>query len=129
MATKSEQLIPGPYGTKHQELVQRIAEKTRAGKIIWNRTTGGMQANVSGKMSLVFVNAPPFPPSSYRWTLFVVKGDQGNEILKVVPGAPSFISILAGGDPLVREVNKLYAFVEEKAEGDVERAINLLDRI
>lgn len=87
-------------------------------------------------MDLVFVNAPLFLPvfasSLHRkWSVFLVKGVDGNEILKLVPTTRrgAFGRLEGISEPILKAVDDLYDLVERTAEGDIERAINVIDQV
>ncbi len=124
--------LPPQYSGKQVELVRRIIEKTQQGKILWSRTKTGMSATVKGQMSINFVrSALPFLTGS-QWALFAIRDAQGNEIVKVEKGGPpaGIIAALAGvTDPLLKAVDELYAVVNAKAKGEIEKAIDLIDNL
>jgi hypothetical protein len=127
MGADPEEFVPRPYGQKEIELVRKIAEKTKLGKIAWNRTRNGMRAPVRG-MEVVFVRAAPFPPNR-GWALFLVKGKDGNEILKISASDYIFGALMGKSNALMGEIDKLYAVVEDTAKGDIEKAINEIDQV
>jgi hypothetical protein len=128
------------FPDKKVELVKKIAEKTKQGKIIWQRTGQGAAADLQGKLKMNFVESPSHSlwATQPRWVIFAVRDVAGNEILKVenrtsaVPGTqqPSPIELmLILGDPLVNVVTELHNLVGTKAKGDVEKAIDVLDTL
>jgi hypothetical protein len=135
------------------ELVRKITQKTREGKILCQRTNNGAAALVPGALRMNFVDAPwAGLLFTTRWVIFAVRDELGNELLKVenqsgalpsseppVPSNPlllppppqpatSLSSIL--GDPLLNAVTELHNLVRaQEGKGAVDRAIDLLDKI
>jgi hypothetical protein len=129
-------------------LVKKITEKTREGKIAWQKATNGFAAYIPGKLKLVFIEAPFSILSTPRWVVFVVRDDADNEILKVdnsttaLPAPKSTEAredktnallaglIALGGDPVVNAVTDLHNLIlSQQTKGGIERAIDLLDTI
>lgn len=125
-------LGPQPDDPKQVELVQKISEKTREGKIAWSRTKTGISASVSGKMVVSFVVSPTlFGLGGHAWAVFTIRGEKGNEILKVENLADA-MGVLTGRStvgPLAQAANELFNLVQESAKGDVEKALDLVSRI
>ena len=132
--------LVGYDNPKEVELVQTIIEKTRAGKITWERTPSSLVANVPG-MQLSFVRAS----SQYsqlasilgvgsEWDIFSIRSHHGGEIMKVEQPAPS---LLLGTPPsappprskLVQAVDELYSVANVKGQGDVDKAINVIKNL
>ena len=122
---------------KSVELIKKITDRTRQGKIVWQKTGNGLAAHVPGKLHMSFIEAPFSILSSPRWVLFVVREESGNQVLKVenkdsgVPtGSIPLAALLVGGDPLVRAVTELHNLILNRVtKGVVERAIDALDSI
>jgi hypothetical protein len=134
---------------KKVALVKKITEKTREGKIVWQKAANGFAAYIPGKLKLVFIEAPFSLISTPRWVVFVVRDDADNEILKVdnnttaLPASKSTAGVrddktsalLAGlmalsGDPVVTAVTDLHNLIlGQRTKGGIERAIDLLDTI
>ena len=125
-------LGPQPDDPKQVELVQKISEKTREGKIGWSKTKTGISASVSGKMVVSFVVSPTLLGlGGHAWALFTIRGEKGNEILKV-ENVADIAGVLTGrstAGPLAQAANELFSLVQESAKGDVERALDLVSRI
>ena len=126
-------LGPQPDDPKQVQLVQKISEKTREGKIAWSKTKTGISASVSGKMVVSFVVSPTFLGlGGHAWAVFTIRGEKGNEILRVENVADP-VGVLTGrsteGGLLVKAANELFNLVQESAKGDVERALDLVSRI
>jgi hypothetical protein len=119
-------------------LVNKITEKTKQRKIPWNRSLNGLSASVPGGLKLNIVERSPLSivgPAPARWVLFTVRDEKGNEILKVENssqvsiGLPSSVEAVLGGDSVTRAVDELYRAVRGAAKGEIEKAIDLLDKI
>jgi len=91
-----EALLP-PY--KKIDLVKKIAEKTRQGKIVWQKTVNGVAAYVPGALRMNFVEAP-WPSllsgTNRRWVIFAVRDEAGNELLKVENQSSAPTGLLSG---------------------------------
>jgi|SRR5277367_6178913 len=116
---------------KDLELVQKIAEKTKEGKLYWDRSATGYSASIRDSMTLIFSRPTSAPSDS--WYLFTVRTKEG-DVLKIENkgGANQVMAILAGvapADPVVQAVDQLFALVRKVGEGSVERAIRTLDAI
>jgi len=125
-------LGPPTDDPKQVQLVQKISEKTRQGKISWNKSKTGVSASVSGKMLVSFVLSPWFLGlGAYGWAVFTIRSEKGNEILKVdnVVGLAGLLAGKATNAPLLRAVNELFNLLQESAEEDIDRAIDLVSRI
>jgi hypothetical protein len=121
---------------KQLELVHKLTEKTKQGKIAWERSTNSLSASVSGTMFLNFVLSPTYPVGIQCWDLFTVRDSTtGKELLKVqnweeVP----LLGITAGPegsppDQLGAAARELFAAAANSARGDIEHAIELVDRL
>lgn len=129
-------------------LVKKITEKTREGRIVWQKAANGFAAYIPGKLKLVFIEAPFSLLSTPRWVVFVVRDDADNEILKVenstttLPGSKTaaetgegktnrlLAGLLALSDPVANAVTDLHNLVlSQQTKGGIERAIDLLDTI
>ena len=140
MGTQPNELPPQFYDPKHVELVKKIAEKTRRQKILWNKTSTGMNAYVTGKLEIGFVRELSLIGGS-EWKLFTIRGTQGNEILKIhnkrmltlgqlVSGRVADMqNPFLAGDPLTNAISELYQIVEETSKGEVEKVIDVIDNI
>ena len=136
MGTQPDPMLQERNDPKYIDLINKIAEKTRAKKIRWKRTETGVSATVSDKMELGFVRSPWVGlggRSLYRlwWALFKVRDENGNEILRV-----DNVSPLEPGEPEAAEqkqlrdaVETLYAAIEQSGRAEVEKAIELIDKI
>lgn len=127
--------LVGPMVDPRQvELVKKVTEKTQQGKIVWNKSATGITASVSGKMQLSFVLSPPsfiLSVGSLGWSVFAIRGDKGNEILRVEN--TSDVSVLLGGkmpsNPLTEAVERLYNLVQGVSKGEIEKAIDLVSSV
>ena len=129
--------------------MRKITDKTREGRIVWQKGTNGFAASLPGKLKLVFIEAPYSLISPTRWVVFVVRDDADNEILKVqnnttaLPGAKPTVEVgegktavllaglmALGDDPVVNAVTDLHNLIlSQQTKGGIERAIDLLDTI
>jgi hypothetical protein len=132
---------------KRIALVNKIKAKTEAGKIQWNKTPNGSNATIPAGLAMNFVESVSSIFGPPRWVLFTVRDNRGNELVKVennssTPPVPTTLplqppptpiqTLLQGAlalDPLVDAVNQLYNVVRAEAKGEIEKAIDLLDRI
>ncbi len=122
---------------KSIELVKKITEKTQSGKITWQKTPNGLFAGITGLRLNIVEASSGYPP---RWLLFSVRDDKGTEILKVENPESAVIPIPStlgatiqalglGANPVLRAVNELYLVVRAAAKGEIEKAIDLIDKI
>jgi hypothetical protein len=132
-------------------LVSKITEKTREGKINWQKAPNGFAAYVPGILKVSFVDAPMrnFLMNLTRWVIFAVRDEVGTELLKVenqtsavpvpsspdpsgltpLPPRPSLLTVLAG-DPLTNAVSELYFLVANQVgTGGVDKAIDQLEKL
>ena len=137
--------ILGEGDNKKVALIRKITAKTQQGKIQWHKNVQGSFATAAGALVMNFVEAVGGLLSPPRWVLFTVRDSAGTEIVKVenssnrqampMPSPPPsphnalLEAMLNAPSPLVAAVNDLYRVVRTEAKGDVERAIDLLDRI
>jgi hypothetical protein len=132
MSTYSGLLGPPPDDPKQVQLVQKISEKTREGKIAWSKTKTGLSASVSGKMVVSFVVSPGFLGiGGHTWAVLTIRGEKANEILKV-ENINDLAAALTGRSTegsLLHAADELFNLVQESAKGDVERALDLVSRI
>jgi hypothetical protein len=118
-----------PDDPKQVELVKKLSEKTREGKIVWDKTKTGISASVSGKMIVSFVLSPSLVGST--WAVFTIRGEKGNEILKL-DSVTNPLAVLAGKSKvgnLEQAANELFNLVQESAKGDIEKALDLVSKI
>ncbi len=114
------------------QLVQKISEKTREGRIAWSKSKTGMSASVSGKMLVTFVVSPSLLGlGGHAWAVFTIRGEKGNEILKFenVADLAELLTGKAKQAPLLQAVNELFNLVQESAKGEIDKAIDLVSRI
>ena len=137
--------VMGTFGDRNVALVNKIAARTREGKIAWLKTANGLGAYISGKLRMNFVEAPLAALFASRWVLFVVRDEAGTEVLKVENNATAMpvpnsslepekyvylSALLSAGDPLVSAVTELHNLIlSQIPKAAVERAIDLLDTI
>lgn len=127
MATNSKGVFFSAADEKAQELVRKIIVKTMEGKISWQKLPTGLRASVAGKMELFFSRAAE-GVGTREWSVFLVRDEAGREILKVTPQV-SIFAILAGGDPLLQQVDALFTLASGKASSELDRAMRVLDQL
>ena len=121
------------YHLRHVELVKKLTEKTRAKKISWSSSDTGLSAIVSGKIEINFVrsNYPSIAKFLWKspWALFTIRDMKGNQLLRIENRA----ALPAMEPPVevsVRDaVHELYTAIEQSLSDEIERAIEVLDRI
>jgi hypothetical protein len=126
---------------KEIELVEKIAEKTRMGKIVWERTSSSLVATAPG-MQMSFVrSSAPIEGVLLRlglgggggWEIFSIRSQQGAEIVKVEqPSLPVFG--LPASTPLPRSklleaVDALYTTANSKGQGDIDKALDVIKNL
>jgi hypothetical protein len=124
--------IPGYEDPKGIDLVEKIAEKTRQGKIVWEKTTSSVVATAPG-MQLSFVRSfSPLAGEFGGWEIFSVRSQQGTEILKVeqTSGLPYF-GVPASAPPpprnqLSEAVDSLYSTASSRGPGDIDKALQVI---
>jgi hypothetical protein len=122
---------------KEIELVEKIADKTRMGKIVWQRTVSSLVATAPG-MQLSFVRSS----SSYLesmflggggWEIFSIRSQQGAEIMKVEqPSLPTFGLPSSAPPPrskLLEAVDSLYSVAATRGQGDIDKALNVIKNL
>jgi hypothetical protein len=124
---------------KEIELVEKIAEKTRMGKIAWKRMPSSLVATAPGMhMSFVrsFLAPDTFDPLSGRawWEIFSIRSQQGEEILKVEqPSNLPYFGVPTPSQPprskLLEAVDALYSVASSRAQGDIDKALNVIDNL
>ena len=132
MGSQPQTIFPGQDDPKYLDLIEKITQKTLANKISWTMTQTGVSANVSGKIELGFVRGRGGIFATRSWALFTIRDANGNEILRVESGPRTPIEILAGGvpdRPLMKAVDTLYAAIEQLGGAEVEKIIELIDKI
>lgn len=132
MGSQPQTIFPGQDDPKYLDLIEKITQKTLANKIRWKMTQTGVSANVSGKIELGFVRGRGGLFATKSWELFTIRDANGKEILRVdrVPRTP--VEILAGGvpaRPIMKAVDTLYAAIEQLGRAEVEKVIELIDKI
>lgn len=127
---------------KEIELVEKIAEKTRMGKIIWERTPSSLVATAPG-MQMSFVRSSSSPLDSMYglglgagggWEIFSIRSQQGAEIIKVEqPSSATLFGAPTSTPPprskLLEAVDALYSTANSKGQGDIDRALNVIKNL
>jgi hypothetical protein len=126
---------------KEIELVEKIAEKTRMGKIVWQRTASSLVATAPG-MQLSFVRSSSSPLDSMYglglgagggWEIFSIRSQQGAEIMKVEqPSQPTFGLPSSTPPPrgkLLEAVDALYSTANSRGQADIDKALNAIKNL
>jgi hypothetical protein len=117
---------------KEIELVEKIAEKTRMGKIVWERTSSSLVATAPG-IQMSFVRSFSVLGDILGgggWEIFSIRSLQGTEIMKVEqPSQPTF-GLAASTPPprskLLEAVDALYSVANSRGQGDIDKALNVI---
>jgi hypothetical protein len=124
---------------KEIELVEKIAEKTRMGKIVWERTPSSLVATAPG-MQISFVRSSSALDSALQslglgssWDIFSIRNRQGAEIMKVdQPSLPTFglpASTSPARSKLLEAVDALYSTANSRGQGDIDKALNVIKNL
>jgi hypothetical protein len=133
---------------KEIELVENIIEKTKAGKIVWQKQPSALVATVSS-MQMNFVRSSSAGAILGRtlgggggaWEMFSIRRVDGTEILKVEQPSMSFLSVLIPPPPgsppptppprskLLQSVDRLYSIADVRGQGDIDNAINVIKNL
>jgi hypothetical protein len=126
---------------KELELVETITEKTRTGKIVWERTSSSLVATAPG-MQLSFVRSTSPIESALMslglggggWEVFSIRSQQGAEIMKVeqpsisiFPNPPT--STTPPRSKLLAAVDVLYSTANSRGQGDIDKALNVIKNL
>ncbi len=123
---------------KEIELVEKIAEKTRMGKIVWERTPSSLVATAPG-MQISFVRASSALDAALQslgvsgggWEIFSIRSQQGTEIMKVEqPSSLPYFGMTTSTPPprskLLEAVDALYSLAASRGQGDIDKALNVI---
>ena len=130
MASQPQPVLPEPNDPKFIDLIRKITEKTLANKIRWQMSQTGVSATVPGGIQLGFVKSRGLLGNT--WALFTIRSENENEILRVDNTPLNPFAALSGAaeeQPVRKAVGKLYAAIEGSSRAEVERVIELIDRI
>ena len=118
---------------KSVDLVDAIGKKTQENKITWHKVGDSFIASAAGKLQLAFSlsEAVPFlsKTGQYGWSVFLIRGANSEEILKVNPTSITAASLLGGRNKLVEAVDGLFKIVGPRASGEIDKAIDLVNRL
>lgn len=127
---------------KELELVGEIAEKTRTGKIVWQRTPSSLVATAPGvQMSFVRSSSSPFDTAyglglgaGTGWEIFSIRSQHGAEIMKVEQPSSSVIFGAPASTPsarskLLEAVDALYSTANSKGQGDIDKALKVIKNL
>lgn len=124
-------LAPDP---KQLELVRRIIDRTREGKISWQKSSTDITANVANELFMTFVHSWTLPTFTI-WKRFTVRDGDGHDFLTIdnTSELEAVTAALRGEaeklDPVRKAVNELYFLAEKKGNGDIDKAISVLERV
>ena len=135
MGSQPQPILPGQDDPKYLDLIEKITAKTRANKIRWEMTETGVSANISGKVQLGFVRSRGWA-SGRGWALFTIRDEKGNEILRVENARlggftrPGELRPEVEDNPSLRSaVQRLYSAIEQMGRAEVQKVIELIDKI
>lgn len=130
MAAEHNTLLQNFYGPKHLDLIHKVIEKTRQGKILWKKTATGMTASVDNKIELSFVRNPvrALFGTSAGWSLFAIRDEVDCEILRV-DNLPKGDYPIGPEINLVRPIDELFLLLQSESEKPLQKAIDLIDKI
>jgi hypothetical protein len=126
--------------TKQIELIQNVIEKTKLGKITWQKAANSLVANVPG-MQLSFVRSAANSWTAILgggggWDIFSIRSQQGAEIIKVeqlvgnIFFPPTTTPVPTERSKLLQTVDTLYAVADAKVEsGEIDKAINVIKNL
>lgn len=128
MGSQPQPILPERNDPKYIDLINKITEKTRANKIRWQMTQTGVSATAPGKIQLGFVRSRGLLGDS--WSLFTVRDESGTEILRV-DNIVALARVFGVNDipPLPKAADALYAAIEQSGRAELEKVIELIDRI
>ena len=121
---------------KKVSLVRKVIDKTNQGKILWQRSSTDFSASVGNSLSMNFIYSSGLLVD--QWKQFTVRDDRGQEILEVPNlGSGAYrgaIAALSGRavcprDALEEAVDELFDVVSKHRSKDLEKAIQILDRV
>jgi hypothetical protein len=122
---------PGYDDPKEIELVRSIAEKTRLGKIAWERTPSSLVATAPG-MQISFVRSSPWGALDSLvggwWEIFSIRSLQGTEIMKVEQPSGAVLGLLSRGK-LLEAVDELYSTANSRGQGDIDKALKVIKNL
>jgi hypothetical protein len=132
--------VLGYEDPKEIELVEKIAEKTRMGKIVWERTPCSLVASAPG-MQMSFVRPSSGLESALLslgvgggWEIFSIRSQQGAEIMKVEqPSNIAYFGVPTSTPPprskLLEAVDALYSTANSRGQGDIDKALNVIKNL
>jgi hypothetical protein len=127
---------------KEVALVENITEKTKSGKIVWEKTPSSLIATVPG-MQISFVRAAPSAWSSLMgstgsWDMFSIRSQNGAEIMKVEQPPTTWLIAPPPGTAestppprgkLAQAVDALYEIADTRGSCDIDKAINVIKNL
>jgi hypothetical protein len=111
-------------------LIRKILERTKQGKVRWQRILNAISAATPNGLQFDFVLSTPFGSLGSSWVMFTVR-DQGAEIMRVQRNiaALNLPSLIVTTDPVNDAAEELFQAVSGSAEDNVDRASRKLDNI
>jgi hypothetical protein len=111
-------------------LIHKILERTRQGKLKWQRQQNIISATTANGLQFYFVLNVPFASLGQSWVTFTVK-DQNAEIAKVQNNVYPFAipTIVVAQADAVHAAEELFQAVSGVADNNLERVIKKLDNI
>lgn len=113
------------------ELVNTAIEKTREGRLRWRRENGSYEADLPGGGQLVFAISGPHLFGKKTWANFIVRRNDGTEVLAVQhTESPSLEGLLGGvGSELQNSVEQLFSIITGSARVEVEKIIEQIKNL
>ncbi len=109
---------------KQLELINAIIEKTQEGRLRWNNSTTACVARLPDGTKLIFALASRLLfLKAKTWAHFVVRQQDGTEIVKVQQTDPSGLEKLAGKGSVELAVDQLFKLVSKAGTEGVNRVI------
>jgi hypothetical protein len=125
---------------KEIELVEKIAEKTRMGKIVWQRASSSLVATAPGmQLSFVRSSVPIEGMHALKvlaggWEIFSIRSESGAEIMKVEqPSNLAYFGIPESTPPprskLLEAVDALYSAASSRGQGTIDKALEVIKNL
>jgi hypothetical protein len=113
---------------KSIELVEKLKQRTREGRLIWRKTSTSYETVLRNKTVVGFIVASTtlIFLQQKGWAQFSVRQRDGNEVLTVQNPASVFGEISRSA--LVKSVDELFAIVSEKGSARICDVLDELDK-
>ncbi|MHB8524617.1 MAG: hypothetical protein ACYDD2_00445 [Candidatus Acidiferrales bacterium] len=115
-------------------LVQKVAQKTKEGKIKWAKTKTTLTASIAGGLVFNFVLSYDallaVVGGGMDWQLFTVKKENGEELVKVenISGVQLILSG-AYASPLQQAAKELFRTIRNAGNPEIDDAIAKIERL